>query len=61
MIATYFIRRPKTAIVFSLFITLFGVLAILRLPVAQYPSITPPVVQVTATYTGRMQRPSSKQ
>lgn len=52
MIAATFIRRPNTAIVMSLFLLLFGILAIVSLPVSQYPNITPPVIQVSATYTG---------
>lgn len=52
MISSVFIKRPNSAIVISLFILLMGSLAILNLPVAQYPHITPPVIQVTATYTG---------
>ncbi|WP_194778456.1 efflux RND transporter permease subunit [Pararhodonellum marinum] len=52
MIADTFIKRPNTAIVLSVFILLFGILAIVSLPVSQYPNITPPVIQVTAIYTG---------
>lgn len=48
----FFIDRPKFALVVSLVITLIGVLSGLVLPVEQLPSITPPVVSVTATYTG---------
>lgn len=52
MIAETFIKRPVTAIVTSLVIALVGVIAILNLPVGQYPEITPPTVQVTGTFTG---------
>ncbi len=52
MIADTFIRRPVTAIVISIVIVLVGVLAILNLPISQYPEITPPTVQVAATFTG---------
>ncbi|SDK30726.1 hydrophobic/amphiphilic exporter-1, HAE1 family [Catalinimonas alkaloidigena] len=52
MIAKTFIERPITAIVASVVITLLGVLAIITLPVSQYPDITPPVVQVTGNFTG---------
>jgi len=52
MIAETFIRRPVTAIVASLVIVLVGVLAMLSLPVGQYPEITPPTVSVTGTYIG---------
>ncbi|WP_375419301.1 efflux RND transporter permease subunit, partial [uncultured Hymenobacter sp.] len=40
MIAETFIRRPKTAIVCSVLIVLLGALAILSLPITQYPDIT---------------------
>ncbi len=52
MIADTFIRRPVTAIVISLVIVLVGILALLSLPVSQYPDITPPTVQVTGNFTG---------
>lgn len=52
MFAEIFINRPVTAIVISVVIVALGILALLSLPVSQYPSITPPVVQVTANYTG---------
>ena len=52
MIADTFIRRPVTAIVISIIIVLIGVIAILNLPVSQYPDITPPNVQVTGNFTG---------
>ncbi|GAB4018365.1 efflux RND transporter permease subunit [Spirosoma koreense] len=52
MFAEIFINRPVTAIVASIVIVALGVLALLSLPVSQYPDITPPVVQVTGTYTG---------
>jgi hydrophobe/amphiphile efflux-1 (HAE1) family protein len=52
MFARIFIHRPVLAIVLSLVITLAGGLSILALPVAQYPDITPPQIQVSAIYTG---------
>src|ERR1700744_1171730 len=52
MIADTFIRRPNTAIVISIVIILVGLLAMSSLPISQYPNISPPVVSVTATYTG---------
>ncbi|MGI8951333.1 MAG: efflux RND transporter permease subunit [Chitinophagaceae bacterium] len=52
MVADTFIRRPVTAIVISVVIVLLGVLAILNLPVSQYPEITPPTVQISSSYTG---------
>ena len=47
-----FINRPKFAIVISLTIVLAGLIVMLGLPLEDYPSITPPQVNVTATYTG---------
>ncbi len=47
-----FIRRPVLSLVISIFITLLGILALLRLPVTQFPDIVPPSVAVTARYTG---------
>lgn len=52
MIADTFIRRPVTAIVISVVIVMVGFLALLNLPVSQYPEITPPTVQVTSSFTG---------
>ena len=50
--ARFFIDRPVFAWVLSILIMGVGVLAILVLPVAQYPQIAPPTVQVTATFPG---------
>ncbi|HZE84079.1 MAG TPA: efflux RND transporter permease subunit, partial [Puia sp.] len=47
-----FLRRPVTAIVISIVIVLVGGLAILSMPVSQYPNITPPTVQITSNFTG---------
>jgi HAE1 family hydrophobic/amphiphilic exporter-1 len=47
-----FIRRPVLSLVISLFITLLGLLALIKLPVTQFPEIVPPSVIVTAKYTG---------
>ncbi|WP_188815683.1 efflux RND transporter permease subunit [Hymenobacter cavernae] len=52
MISDVFIRRPVTAIVVSIVIVLVGVLAILSLPISQYPDISPPVVQISGSFTG---------
>ncbi len=52
MIANTFIKRPVTAIVISIVIILIGFLAILNLPVSQYPDITPPTVNISASFTG---------
>jgi multidrug efflux pump len=48
----FFIERPIFAVVIAIVISLAGVLAILALPVAQYPSIAPPSVTISATYPG---------
>jgi hydrophobe/amphiphile efflux-1 (HAE1) family protein len=52
MISSVFIHRPRLAIVISIVISLAGVIALGALPVAQFPDIVPPQVQVTATYPG---------
>jgi hydrophobe/amphiphile efflux-1 (HAE1) family protein len=52
MISSVFIDRPRLAIVVAIIITIAGALAILRIPVAQFPDIVPPQVSVTATYPG---------
>jgi len=52
MIADVFIKRPVTAIVTSVVIVLVGLIAMTTLPIAQYPDITPPTVNVTGTFTG---------
>jgi len=52
MIADTFIKRPVTGIVISLVIVLLGVLAIMNLPISQYPDITPPTVQITGSFNG---------
>jgi HAE1 family hydrophobic/amphiphilic exporter-1 len=52
MFADTFIRRPILASVCSLVLILAGAIAIPTMPVAQYPSLAPPVVNVTAFYTG---------
>ncbi|RYZ26737.1 MAG: hydrophobe/amphiphile efflux-1 family RND transporter, partial [Chitinophagaceae bacterium] len=52
MIAETFIRRPVTAIVISIVIVLVGIIAMLTLPVAQYPDITPPTVSISGNFTG---------
>jgi multidrug efflux pump len=50
--AKFFIDRPIFAAVISVIITLAGAIAVTTLPVAQYPEITPPTVQVSCTYPG---------
>lgn len=52
MFSKYFIDRPIFAFVISIVIVLAGLAAMRTLPVAQYPEISPPQVQVTAVYPG---------
>jgi hydrophobe/amphiphile efflux-1 (HAE1) family protein len=52
MFSAFFIDRPRFAVVIAIIITLAGALALTRIPVAQFPSIVPPQVQVTVTYPG---------
>jgi hydrophobe/amphiphile efflux-1 (HAE1) family protein len=52
MFSQIFIERPRLAMVVSIIITLAGLIALLNIPVAQYPQITPPIIRVTATYPG---------
>jgi len=52
MISATFIDRPRLAIVISIVITLAGLIALKALPVAQFPDIVPPVVQVSGFYPG---------
>jgi HAE1 family hydrophobic/amphiphilic exporter-1 len=48
----FFINRPIVAMVISIVLVLVGALTILSLPVAQFPNITPPEIQILATYVG---------
>src|SRR5271156_3308553 len=48
----FFINRPIVAMVISIVMVLVGALTVLSLPVAQFPNITPPEIQVIATYVG---------
>ncbi len=52
MISAVFVDRPRLAIVISIVITLAGLIAMQAIPIAQFPDIVPPQVQVTATYPG---------
>ncbi len=52
MLSRIFIERPRLAVVISIIITLAGVIALTRIPVAKFPSILPPQVRVTAQYPG---------
>jgi HAE1 family hydrophobic/amphiphilic exporter-1 len=50
--ARFFVNRPIVAIVISIITVLLGTVAMQGLPVAQYPEIVPPMVQVTTTFVG---------
>ena len=50
--ARFFIDRPIFAWVLAIIVMLVGVLSILTLPIAQYPTIAPPAIAITATYPG---------
>jgi len=52
MIARLFINRPRLAAVVSIVITLAGLIALFKIPVAQYPRITPPEIRVSTFYPG---------
>jgi hydrophobic/amphiphilic exporter-1 (mainly G- bacteria), HAE1 family len=52
MISAVFVDRPRLAVVIAIVITIAGLLALTRIPVAQFPDIVPPQVQVSATYPG---------
>jgi hydrophobe/amphiphile efflux-1 (HAE1) family protein len=52
MISAIFVDRPRLAIVIAIVITIAGLLALTRIPIAQFPDIVPPQVQVSAAYPG---------
>ncbi|MFZ0131284.1 MAG: multidrug efflux RND transporter permease subunit [Desulfobacterales bacterium] len=52
MFSRIFIERPRLAMVVSIIITLAGVLALLNIPIAQYPQISPPEIRVSTVYPG---------
>ena len=56
MISDFFIRRPVLANVFAILIVVIGIVALFALPVAQYPDVVPPTVQVTTRYPGASAR-----
>jgi HAE1 family hydrophobic/amphiphilic exporter-1 len=51
-VAKFFVNRPIVAIVIAIVMTIIGVITYVRLPVAQFPDIVPPEIQVKTTYTG---------
>jgi len=50
--ARFFVNRPIVAIVIAIIMTIAGIVAMLGLPIALFPNIAPPEVQVKAIYTG---------
>lgn len=52
MISQFFIKRPIFAWVIAIFIILFGVLSIPKLPISRFPSVAPPSISIYATYPG---------
>ena len=55
MFSKFFINRPIFATVLALLIVVAGLVALNILPVAQFPEITPPTVQVSAVYPGSLE------
>jgi HAE1 family hydrophobic/amphiphilic exporter-1 len=56
MISKFFIERPVLANVLAILMIVIGLVSLLNLPVAQYPNVTPPTVQVTTRYPGASAR-----
>src|SRR5215470_5732206 len=56
MISKYFIERPVLANVIAILMVVVGLVSLYRLPVAQYPDVVPPTVQVTTRYPGASAR-----
>ena len=52
MISAIFVDRPRLAVVIAIVITIAGLLALTRIPVAQFPDIVPPQTVVSATFPG---------
>ena len=52
MLSSVFIARPRLAVVISIVITLAGLIALTRIPIAQFPDIVPPIISVTGSYAG---------
>ena len=57
MISKFFIERPVLANVIAILMIVIGAVALFGLPVAQYPDVVPPTVQVTTRYPGASARP----
>lgn len=50
--ARFFINRPIVAMVISIVMVIIGVVAMVQLPIAQFPDLAPPEIQLEATYVG---------
>jgi HAE1 family hydrophobic/amphiphilic exporter-1 len=51
-VAEFFVRRPIVAIVISILTVMLGLVSIVQLPIAQFPDIAPPAIQLATTYVG---------
>src|SRR5262245_42001195 len=56
MISKFFIERPGRANVLAILMVVIGAVALLKLPIAQYPNVVPPTIQVTTSYPGASAR-----
>ena len=56
MISKFFIERPVLANVLAILMVVIGLVALINLPISQYPNVTPPTVQVTTMYPGASAR-----
>ena len=54
--AKFFIDRPIFAWVIAIFIIVMGSVAVMKLPIAQYPPVAPPAIVISATYPGASAR-----
>ena len=52
MVSAFFVRRPIVAMVIAILTVLLGTVSLLGLPIAQFPQILPPQINLTTTYTG---------
>jgi HAE1 family hydrophobic/amphiphilic exporter-1 len=51
-VARFFVNRPIVAMVIAIIMTIVGIVAMVQLPVAQFPNIAPPQIQLSTTYVG---------
>ena len=52
MFSLFFIKRPIFAAVISIVIVVLGIVSLVNLPIARYPDLAPPTIQVSAVYPG---------